>query len=206
MPRIRLAAVAAAAFALAACGKDATSPAASTQLKPDEAQALALGMAASGDAYSGAVAAPDVVTLSTMTTATTIGPIAFTQSHPCPKGGTVTPDVTITGSIDLTARSLSMEVKGTETPKDCAYPVKALTVTVNGNPNLAIDAKLAIVAGVPSGAQTFTEKGGFTWATSDGRSGTCTVDMTSSADFGKNLRSVSGTFCDTKIDISGPLH
>ncbi len=204
MPRIRLAAVAVAAFALAACGKDATSPA-STQLKPDEAQALALSMAASGDAYSGAVAAPDVVTLST-SGGTTIGPITFTQSHPCPKGGTVTPDVTITGSMDLTARSLSLEVKGTETPKDCAYPVKAVTVTVNGNPNLAIDAKLAIVAGVPSGAQTFTEKGGFSWKTSDGRSGTCTVDLTSSADFGKNLRSVTGTFCDQHIDISGPLH
>ncbi len=206
MPRIRLAAVAVAALALAACGKDATSPTASTQLKPDEAQALALSMAASGDAYSGAVSAPDVVTLSTLSGATTIGPITFTQSHPCPKGGTVTPDVTITGSVDLTARSLSMEVKGTETPKDCAYPVKAVTVTVNGNPNLAIDAKLAIVAGVPSGAQTFTEKGGFTWKTSDGRSGTCAVDITSSADFAKNLRTVSGTFCNQTLNISGPLH
>ncbi len=206
MPRIRLAAVAAAAFALAACGKDATSPAASTQLKPDEAQALALGMAASGDAYSGAVAVPDVVTLSGTSGSTGFGPITFTRAHPCPKGGSITPDVKLSGSIDGTTHSLTLDVSGTETPKDCAYPVKAVIITVNGNPNLAITAHLAIVAGVPSGAQTFTEKGAFTWKSSDGRSGSCTVDVTSSADFGKNLRTVTGTFCDQTFNISGPLH
>ncbi len=205
MPRIRLAAVAVAVIALAACGKDATSPA-STQLKADEAQALALGMAASGDAYSGAVAVPDVVTLSTTSGSTGFGPIAFTRAHPCPRGGTITPDVKLSGSIDGTARSLTLDVSGTETPKDCAYPVKAVTITVNGNPNLAITAHLAIVAGVPSGAQTFTEKGAFTWKSSDGRSGSCTVDVTSSADFAKNLRTVTGTFCDQTFNIRGPLH
>ena len=204
MPRNRVATFALAALALAACGKDATAPA-STQLKPDEAQALVLGMVASGDAYSGAVAAPDVVTLSG-SGATTFGPVTFTQAHPCPKGGMVTPNVTLTGSLDLTAHSLSLDLSGTETPRDCAYVVKAVTVTVNGNPNLAVAAHLAIVAGVPSGAQTFTQKGDFTWASSDGRSGTCGVDVTSSADFGKNLRTVSGTFCGQTIDISGPLH
>lgn len=204
MPRIRLAAVVA-AFALAACGKDATSPA-SKQLKPDEAQALALGMAASGDAYSGAMAVPDVVTLSTASGGTSFGPITFTQSHPCPKGGSITPHVTLNGTIDPTARSLTLDVSGTETPSECAYPVKAVTITVNGNPNLAITAHLAIVAGAPSGAQTFTEKGAFTWKSSDGRSGSCTVDVTSSADFAKNLRTVTGTFCDQTFNISGPLH
>ncbi len=205
MPRIRLAAVVVAALALAACGKDATSPA-NTQLKPDEAQALALAMAASGDSYSGAVAAPDVVTLSTTSGGTTFGPITFTQAFPCPKGGTLTPNVAISGSIDGTTRSMTLDLSGTETPKDCAYPVKAITVTVNGNPNLAIAGHLAIAAGVPSGAQTFDEKGGFTWKTSDGRSGTCAVDIKSSADFGKNLRTVTGTFCDQTFSVSGPLH
>ncbi len=206
MPRIRLVAVTVAALALAACGKDATSPAASPQLKPDEAQALALGMAASGDAYSGAVAVPDVVTRSTANGGTSFGPITFTKPRPCPKGGSITPDVKLSGSIDATARSLTLDVSGTETPTECAYPVKALTITVNGNPNLAITAHLAIVAGAPSGAQTFTEKGAFTWKSSDGRSGSCTVDVASSADFAKNLRTVTGTFCDQTFNISGPLH
>ncbi len=204
MSRIRLASLAVTALLLAACGRDATAPATGSKLAPDEAQALAASMAASVDAYAGAV--PSASLVGTLGAGTPFGPITFTKEHACPKGGSVQPDLTIQGTVDMTAHSLTMDVSGTETPKDCAYPVKSVTITVNGNPNIAITGHLAIVAGVPSGAQTYSQKGGFSWKSSDGRSGTCTVDLTSSADFSKNLRTVTGTFCGQTIDISGPLH
>lgn len=204
MSRNRLVALAAAVLVLSACGKDATAPATGSRLTSDEAQALALNMAASGDAYAGAV--PSASLVGTQSAGTPFGPITFTKEHACPKGGSVLPDITIQGTVDLTAHSLTVEMSGTETPRDCSYPVKATTITVSGNPNLAVAGHVSIVAGVPSGAQTFTQKGGFTWKSSDGRSGTCTVDLTSSADFSKDLRTVAGTFCGQTISISGPLH
>ena len=206
MPRNRLAALAAAAIVLAGCGKDALAPATGDRLAADEAQALALSLAASGDAYTDAAPSASVVTLGPMSTGTTFGPITFKQSHPCPKGGSITPDITLQGSIDLAARSVSMELKGTETPKDCAFLVKANTITVNGDPDLAIAAHVAIANGVPSDPMTFSQEGGLSWSSSDGRSGTCSIKVSSTIDFAKNLRTVSGHFCDQTLDISGPLH
>ena len=202
MPRTRLAALAVAAFALVACGRDATAPA--SQLRSDEAQTLALSMAASGDAYAGAYAMPDLVALAPAATVP-FGPIAYTTEHPCPRGGTIVPDISVSGQLDMQARSMTVDISGTETPKACAYPVRGNTITVTGNPDMAVTAHMAAANGVPTGAQTFTQKGAFTWTASDGRSGSCALDISSSTDFAKNLRTVTGTFCGRSFSSSGPI-
>ncbi len=201
MPRIRLAAVVVATLALGAC-KDATSP--TSQMKTDEAQSLALMMAASGDVYAAAYPVTDVVSLETARAAMQPVNATYTASRPCPKGGTVVPSATITGNVDPVAHSATLDLTGSETRANCAYQVQTNTITVNGT--LDITAHVNIVASLPSGAQTFTEKGSFTWTSSDGRSGTCNVDLSASAVFGTTMqRTVHAEFCGRTLDFTGTI-
>ncbi len=201
MRRIRLAAMVVATLALAAC-KDATSP--TSQMKSDEAQSLAVMMAAGADAYASAVPVADVVTLGTARAANQPVSITYTVSRPCPKGGTVAPSATITGTVDPVLHSATLDLTGSETRTDCAYQLQTNTITVNGTLN--VTAHVNIVASLPSGEQTFTEKGSFNWTSSDGRSGTCTVDLSASAVFGTTLtRTVHAQFCGRTVDFTGTI-
>ncbi len=202
MPRIRLAAMVVAALALAACGKDATSP---NSMKSTEAQSLALMMAAGADAYAGAAPTANVVTLGTARAATQTVNITYQASLPCPKGGTVEPNATVTGTADPVVHSASLHLDGSEKRTDCAYQVQANTITVNGT--LTITAEVNVVAGLPSGKQSFTEKGTILWASSDGRSGSCDIDLNASADFGNTTvqRTVDAQFCGRTLHFTSTI-
>lgn len=125
----------------------------------------------------------------------------FTVTRQCPKGGQVAIAGTITGTGDRVAHNLSVEAVATRTDTNCAFDTRDGVLTLNGNPNIAYDGKLNIVAGVLSGLQTQTHKGSFTWARTGG-SGTCDVDLTSSFDPATHTVTVTGTFCGHTVNVT----
>jgi hypothetical protein len=125
----------------------------------------------------------------------------FTVTKACPKGGQVAIAGSITGTGDRVAHNLSIEAVATRTDTDCAFDTRDGVLTLNGNPNIAYDGKLNIVAGVLSGLQTQTHKGSFTWARTGG-SGTCDVDLSSSFDPATHTVTVTGTFCGHTVNVT----
>jgi len=125
----------------------------------------------------------------------------FTVTKQCPKGGQVAIAGSITGTGDRVAHNLSVEAVATRTDTNCAFDTRDGVLTLNGNPNIAYDGKLNIVAGVLSGLQTQTHKGSFTWARTGG-SGTCDVDLASSYDPATHTVTVTGTFCGHTVNVT----
>jgi hypothetical protein len=126
----------------------------------------------------------------------------FTHTRACPKGGTTTMAGRVTGQADRETRTRSSEMKATKTDQNCAFEAgrSGVVVTVNGNPNIELQHSMKIVNGAPSGPQTSSQKGGFTWKRSDGASGSCTVDLKSVFDPDTNTHTVSGLMCDRQIN------
>ncbi len=202
MIRLRTIAMLLAAGALAACGKDATAPA--SQLRPDEAQTLALGLTGSARAFNGSnMAAADVAA---SVQATAPFSISVDESLPCPQGGTLAVKATTSGQFGRLPLALSADMTGTIKPSACAYRVKAGTLTVTGDPDVAVAAHVAVGAVANPGIDTFSAKGALTWSTSDGRSGSCAIDFTSTGDFGANTRTVKGTICGNSLNFTGTLY
>lgn len=199
-----LAALAAAAL-LAACDQNATAPSASG-LEPADAALLAEEL----DALTGMALSTQIGSFLLFSAApANAAPLpvdrTFTSSRQCPAGGSVTVAGAVKGEMDRAARSLSLETAATRTEAACAIPARragGATLTVNGNPNVAVRAATRVVNGEPSGPQTVTQKGAFNWSSSNGRSGSCTVDLTSTVDFTARTYSVKGTLCGQTVDVT----
>ncbi len=127
----------------------------------------------------------------------------FSHTRACPKGGSTTLAGRVTGEADRETRTRTSEMKATKTDQNCSFEVdrRGATVTVNGNPNIALQHNMKIVNGAPSGLQTSSQKGAFTWQRSDGASGSCTVDVRSVFDPDAKTHTVSGTMCDRQINV-----
>jgi hypothetical protein len=139
---------------------------------------------------------------SASTSASTVGINSqFTVTRQCPKGGQVAIAGTSTGTADLTAHNLALEVVATRTDTDCAFQTKNGTLTVNGNPNLEYDGRLNIFNAAFEGLQTQTLKGSFNWARVGG-SGTCDVDIASAFAPASHTVTVTGTFCGLAVNVT----
>lgn len=127
----------------------------------------------------------------------------FTHTRACPKGGTTTLAGRVTGQGDRETRTRTSEMTATKTDQNCSFEAgrRGVTVTVNGNPNVVLQHNMKIVNGLPTGLQTSSQKGAFTWQRSDGASGSCTVDVRSVFDPDTKTHTVSGTMCDRQINV-----
>jgi hypothetical protein len=200
-----LAALAAAALLAAGCDKNATAPAASGLESADAALLAEELDALTGAALSAGIGS--VVLFSEMPANAAPIPVdrSFTNTRRCPAGGSVAMAGTAKGEIDRAARSLTLETLATRTESACAIPTRragGATLTVTGNPNVTIKANQKVVNGQPVGPQTTAQKGAFTWSASDGRSGSCTLDLVSTVDFATLTYSVKGTLCGRTIDVT----
>lgn len=133
------------------------------------------------------------------------GPItwerSFTETRPCPAGGTVTTSGTTSGTIDSETHSGTAQVTHTLAMDDCARIRREVTITVNTNPAITMTGTVTIEAGHRTSG-SFTKTGTFLWETSDGRSGSCEVNLTITwgAD---GTHTVTGTMCGKEISREG---
>jgi hypothetical protein len=125
----------------------------------------------------------------------------FTVTRQCPQGGQVVFAGRTTGTADRAAHDLSLHTVATRTDTNCAFQTRRGVLTLNGNPNIAYDGQLTIVAGRLSGLQTQTQKGSFTWSRPGG-SGSCDVDLTSTFDPATRTATVTGSFCGRTVNVS----
>jgi hypothetical protein len=125
----------------------------------------------------------------------------FTNTHPCPAGGTVTISGSSVGTSDPVAHNLSVTTTATKTDAACAFNARNGVLTLTGNPNVALVTTVNIVAGKPVGPQTQSHKGSVSWARGT-KSGTCNVDVTSTFDPTAATFTVTGTMCGRTVNVS----
>lgn len=112
----------------------------------------------------------------------------------CPLGGELGVSGAISGSIDdqTLAGNLSLDVATSAT--NCGFAHEEIQFTLNTNPDLVLSGGFAFDQGQLVGDATFTYVGTVLWATDDGRSGSCSYDVTLTADAaGQSVE--SGTVC-----------
>ena len=125
----------------------------------------------------------------------------FTVTKQCPRGGQVTFAGSVVGTGDRTTHNLTVDANATRTDANCAFDTRDGVLTINGNPNLTFTSHVNIVNAVPTGLQTQTHKGSFTWSRTGG-SGTCDVDITSSYDPSTHTLTITGSFCGHQINVT----
>jgi hypothetical protein len=160
---------------------------------------MQMGVGLSSD-LTGSVATSDGVRLNAIPEPISAS-VDFTMR--CPRGGTAR----ITGTTDVTfdeaTESLIIDVSATHRPNDCGYDVHGKLIRTTGI--LTASAHVEIEKGVPVGIHTASLAGEFSWRTSDGRRGSCSVDYSATADYEQNVSTVNGNFCGATVHFSGPL-
>jgi hypothetical protein len=124
-------------------------------------------------------------------------PRPFSRTRECPAGGSLT----VSGQIDRTRNgegTVEIDVTGAGTWAACARVRRDLTVTVDGA--FTFEAYRKRVNGAPVGPQTSHKAGSFTWTRSDGKSGECSFDLTSTRNPDAGTRTLTGTMCGREID------
>ncbi len=189
----------------AACGGDPTGTNSGDELADDEIQALFNELAASfavidagapalslwaGAPYAAPQAAPVPLNAS------------FSQSVGC-ESGTISIDGSVDGQIDDETFEGSMSMDFTWDFHSCAITTSGgTTITVDGAPQ--IDFAGDFTFGQTEFSASGTETGGFSFTASDGRAGSCAIDLSfeSSVNTGTNTvsNSVSGTVCGRSAD------
>jgi hypothetical protein len=189
-----------AVLALAACDKSVTG-AGSSDLSPGDVQTLAgetgdqdgaMMDSFGGPSFNKVVAGPQLATTVTTT---------FTRTRTCPQGGSVTLAGTVTHTADPATHSGSTSFSATRTENACVFGRDGHTITVNGNPNTQLTSNQTWTNGVP-GVRTATKVGSFTWARSDGKTGTCNVNVTATWTPSTHTLHVSGTICNQTVDVT----
>jgi hypothetical protein len=193
----------AAVLALAACDKGVTGPSgSSSSLSPSDVRALAgetgdqdgaMLDAAGGPSFNMTPAGPQFATTTVTTT--------FTRMRTCPQGGDVKLEGTSTVTGDRATQTGSATFDATRTDNACAFNHDGVTITVTGNPNVKLTASQSVTAGVP-GVRTASKVGSFNWSTSNGRSGTCAVNVTHTWTPATHTLHIQGSFCNQTIDVT----
>ena len=179
-----------------------------TALGKDDAGMLASEFDALGSAALDEILASSAVSFSRASTegvATSSVPvpvnITFNRTAACPGGGQATLAGTIVGQRDRETRTVETETTATKTLTDCAV-VRRNDSTITSNGSVSLTAHQKTVDGAPSGLQTRTHKGSFTFTTSTGASGSCDIDITSTFDPATHTRTIKGTTCRRTIDLT----
>ncbi|MDX1673758.1 MAG: hypothetical protein R3314_03055 [Longimicrobiales bacterium] len=126
----------------------------------------------------------------------------FVTIRSCPLGGQLVVEGTREREWDRETRSGSSDLSLTKTHEDCARTLRRadVTITLNGAPNVAVEAHHAWENGRRVGLQTLGIQGAIDWETDDGRSGVCTLDVDAVFDPETHTRTVTGTVCDRTIE------
>ena len=120
--------------------------------------------------------------------------VSQSETVSCDGGGTVTVQVDVDGTIDSDTGEGNFSFDVTSDPNNCVVDTDDLSFTINGDPNIRLTGDFEFGAqGTPVGTQTLEYVGGFSWESSDGRSGSCPVDV--QINFSQTSVSTSGQVC-----------
>jgi hypothetical protein len=190
----------AAAFALAACDKGVTGPASSGGLSAADVQALAGETGDQDGAFLDGFGGPSFDRVAAGPQFATTVTTTFTRTRTCPAGGDVKLEGSVTHTADAATHSGSTTFDATRTENACAFNRNGHSITITGNPNTKLTASQSVTNGVP-GVRTASKVGSFNW-TRDGKTGTCTVNVTATWTPSTHTLHVAGTFCNQTVDVT----
>jgi hypothetical protein len=193
-------------FGVAACGgDDPLGVNSGDQLTPTEIQSLFDAMSAAF--ASGGVSPSAPATSSGISLAPIPVDQNFTFSAACPLGGTIGVSGSANGEIDDQTLAGDLSMSFTYQINGCVVSSSDITFTVNHNPAITFGADFVFTQDQMSidGSQ----RGGFEFVSSDGRSGSCAIDLTFSASYNSGTQtstaSASGTVCGQSADQLTPF-
>jgi hypothetical protein len=112
----------------------------------------------------------------------------------------VTVSGTVDRSIDRATQTGTLAVNAKRVENACAFQQRnGVTVTLSGQPHTVMTVSQSFDKGVP-GVRTQTQKGAFAWTRSNGRSGACAIDLTSTFDPATRTATIKGTFCGRPVN------
>lgn len=129
--------------------------------------------------------------------------IEFSWTYGCPLGGEATVEGARARTRDTETRSGTLEVDATRTLLACARPLGGGEVVITLDGEVSFTAHREWQAGQWHGLQTVTLDGDIDWATDDGRSGTCEIEIEATVDPEARARTVTGTFCEHDVSQLG---
>ncbi len=187
---------------LAGCGNDPLGINEGDQLTAAEIQSLF-------DAMSAAFAGGGVGASSPVMAAQVPIPIdqsiAFSAS--CPAGGTVGLNGSANGQIDDQTLEGNLSMNFVYQLNACAVTNNAVTFTVSHAPEIRFEGDFLF--GQDEISVTASEQGGFRFESTDGRAGSCLIDLDFSASYNSATQtssgSVTGTVCGLAADQMTPL-
>ena len=182
-------------LAFVACGEDITGVTEGDVLSSAEVAAVIAALSASYDELDVGSAAPAA--------APGLAPVDFSQGFditvPC-EDGTLDVAGSVNGTIDNETLASDVSVEVTWQPNACVVTDGENMITVDGAP------RVELTLDWTSAEQAFTfdgtQVGGFSFTSSDGRSGSCAIDVTFSltSDAGGFTGTVSGEICGLSAD------
>ena len=93
-----------------------------------------------------------------------------------------------------------MSAKGKQIHEGCALEKDGVVLTLTGDPSLDFSAHAAVRNGQPSEPATSAVGGKLKWSSSDGRSGSCSVDLAAKTNFTAKTHTVAGSFCGHAVN------
>ena len=183
-----------------ACGGDATGINSGDELTTEEVAAVMAALASGFDSVG--VAAQIMSEEISASDIARVGPVlapisvneSFDVSIPC-ESGTLDLGGSMSGTIDDETFAMDVVLGATWDPKGCVVSDGTTTFTVDGAPRVEVSVDMTST----EDALTLngTEIGGFSYTSSDGRSGSCAIDVTFSIVTGEQsvTSEVSGTVC-----------
>ncbi len=175
------------ALTIVACGDDPTGVNSGAELTSAEVAAVIAALGTAFDSVGVSAAAAPAQT-----------PIVVNQSFdvsvPC-ESGTLRVSGSIAGSVDDVTFDSDITTTVSWDPNACVVSDGTNTFTVDGAPH--IDLVLNLTSTQDALTLSGTETGGFSFTSSDGRSGSCTLDVTFSilTDSTGITSTVTGTIC-----------
>lgn len=121
---------------------------------------------------------------------------------PCTAGGTGTVTGSYNGSYDAQVTTYSYSYDLTMDFNSCQSSGQGTQFTITGDPNLTISGDFNWTGTTYD--YTYTEQGGIAFTTSDGRSGSCQINYSSTATYDGTKLSVNlqGSICGTDISVA----
>lgn len=195
-------------FAVSGCGGDSPTGNSGDALNPLEVQFLVF-------AYFGVLQLIDVPLLDAGPAAVS-GPARTPYAElyddlidgtaECSGGGIITIDGLITGEVDEQSGTADLAANATADFDACVVPGETVTLTLNGAPDIDISADMDVTQQALS--ITIDSDGAVAFSTSDGRSGTCAIDLrvaASASEVAGVSEVVTGSACGSnasQLDIS----
>jgi len=119
-------------------------------------------------------------------------------TEPCDAGGTGTLTGTISGDIDAEAGTADLNILATADFSGCRIYISEVNmITIDGQPDVEFDADLLINDTADTETDVVDVSGAVAFTTTDGRSGTCSIDavVTIMSTATTDSWSATGTVC-----------